>query len=216
LKARSLTRRVPAEWESPRLADYVSQFRTDLEYHARNQGREVLVELANLRDDSCSRFRKAFPMLDVSSPAHLDDGVILRLREQLQILWRREKEEDPAIYLNGWLIQSSKSRLLKWVVWSNSDGTYTVAPNYGILSLLLAFATSAWQAKMAVCKNPDCLRKYFLKSRNTQRFCDNDACLAYGQRQHKLAWWEKNRDKWKRSRVSRSERSLRKRSRPVR
>jgi hypothetical protein len=206
----------PAEREPHQLVRYVSQFSADLDYQTRNRGRKILLELANLRDDACGRFRELFPMLDVSSEFERDDAVIFRLRDQLRMLWRHEKEEDSFAALHVWTKQSLGSRLPTWVVWSNSDGTFTVAPNYEILPLALALAASAWQAKMAVCKNPDCLQQYFLKRRTTQQFCDNDVCLAFGQRQHKLTWWNDNGDEWKRRRASKPKRLSRKRSRPVR
>src|SRR5262249_9374572 len=46
--------------------------------------------------------------------------------------------------------------------------------------------------KMTKCANPDCPSPYFLRHKKTQRFCDRPACLAYGQRIHKLNWWREH------------------------
>jgi len=177
------------------LTRYRAQFDTEVASYWANRGREILIELANLRDDSCTRFRERFPMLDVS--IRKDDSVILRFRDQLRRLWRREKEEDRFAPLYEWLNHSCMNRQQTWGVASNADGTYSVEPRYNILPLTLALAASRWQAKMAVCENPDCLQKYFLKGRRTQRFCDREVCAAYGQRQHKRNWWNENRKKLK-------------------
>jgi hypothetical protein len=177
------------------LTGYRGQFDTEVASHWGKRGREILIELANLRDDSCGRFRRRFRMLDVS--ARKDDSAILHFRDQLRVLWRREKEEDRFIPLHEWLNNSCMNRQQTWSVCSNAGGTYSVEPRYSILPLTLALSASVWQAKMAVCENPNCAQKYFLKGRRTQRFCDRELCAAYGQRQHKLNWWNENRKKLK-------------------
>jgi len=136
-----------------------------------------------------------YPLLDVS--VRKDDSVILHFRDQLRRFWRREKEEDRFAPLREWLIDSCVNRQQTWVVASYFDGTYSVEPRSDILPLALALAVSVWQAKMAVCEKPSCSQKYFRKGRSTQRFCDREVCAAYGQRQHKLNWWNENRKKLK-------------------
>jgi len=177
------------------LTSYRRQFNAEMAASWAKRGRDILIELANLRDDSCPRFRRRFPMLDVS--IRKEDSAILHFRDQLQRLWRREKEQDRFAPLHEWLNHSCMNRQQTWGVASNADGTYSVEPMYTILALTLGLAASVWQAKMAVCENPDCLQKYFLRGRRTQRFCDREVCAAYGQRQHKLKWWKENRQEVK-------------------
>jgi hypothetical protein len=76
-----------------------------------------------------------------------------------------------------------------------AGGAPRVLPNYFLLPLALALGITEAGAKTAVCANPECPAPYFLKRRRTQRFCDRPACLAYGQRQHKLDWWRKQKAK---------------------
>jgi len=171
--------------------------------HWAKRQRELLLGLANLRDDSCGHFRRRFRYLSIRD----DDSTILSFRDQLRILWRREKVEDSFVPIHAWLEHLRMKRQQTWLVGSNSDGTYTVEPNYAILPLALALAISRWQTKMGLCENPGCQQKYFLKGRITQRFCDRELCAAYGQRQHKLKWWNEHGETWKRSRAPRSKRS---------
>jgi hypothetical protein len=176
-----------------KLTRYRGQFEPDVAAYWAKRGRATLIELANLRDDSCERFRRRCHMLHISVKE--DDSVILHFRDQLRRLWRKEKEEDRVAPLHEWLDHSRVNGQQTWSVATNSDGTYSVEPRYSILPLTLALSASVWQAKMGVCENPSCSQKYFLKDRRTQLFCDREVCAAYGQRQHKLNWWNKNRKK---------------------
>jgi len=45
--------------------------------------------------------------------------------------------------------------------------------------------------KLAVCENPDCPARYFVKKRKTQKFCEQGPCSAYAQRQYSLDWWNR-------------------------
>jgi hypothetical protein len=157
--------------------------------------KEILLDLANLRDDSPVLFRRRFGQLDVSVSG--DAQAILRFRDQLQMLWRREAPA--AVVLQMWV----KERRPGWepftiVQWA--DGRQSVWPNYHILPLTLAIGVAELGPKMAICKNASCPQKYFLKGRKTQRFCDRPACMAYGQREHKRRWWSKHGQEWKETR----------------
>lgn len=154
----------------------------------RKRRQEILLDLANLDDELCERFRKRFPMLDVSATKH--DTAILNLRDQLRSLWRKEDRLGAA--LRSWVHSLSGSQT--WTVGTWKDGTHSIEPRCECLPLCLAIGVSEWGPKMAICENPDCPERYFLKGRKTQRFCDRRPCAAYGQRQHKLDWWNAHKD----------------------
>jgi hypothetical protein len=155
----------------------------------RKRRQEILLDLANLPDNSCERFRRRFAMLDVS--IRKDDAAILLFRDQLQHTW---STGDSSI-LHLWVNYFGANYQQSWVVNNWADGAHSVSPNYQLLSLSLSIAVSEWRSRMAVCENPTCPERYFLKGRKTQRFCDRRRCAAYGQRQHKLKWWNANKKK---------------------
>lgn len=147
----------------------------------------VLLALANLREDGCSYFRRKlyFP----NDPMLQDDRMLLKYRDQLRLLWNREPNWQGV--LDGWLELCRANQIRTWVVSAWADGTYSVEPSDMFFPLSLAIAAGEWMAKMMVCGNPDCPAPYFLKTRKTQRFCERGPCVAYGQRQHALNWWNR-------------------------
>jgi hypothetical protein len=150
---------------------------------------EILIDLACLGDDSCARFRRRFPVLDVSTTK--DDLAILQRRDELRRVWNGETHLGEAVSFWANLARIEHSQT--WVVSAWAGGRYTVHPNYHIFSLSLAIGVGDLSHKMAICANPDCPQKYFLKGRKTQRFCDRPTCAAFGQRQHKKNWWHTHR-----------------------
>jgi len=151
---------------------------------------EILLDLANLHDDSCARFRRRFPVLDVSVTR--DDSTILQRRDELRRVWYGEAPHGEALSL--WVNRIRVENKQTWVVSAWANGRYTVHPNYHTFFLSLAIGVGELSHKMAICANPSCPQKYFLKGRKTQRFCDRPTCAAYGQRQHKKNWWRAHKE----------------------
>lgn len=177
----------PAQWTPERFAKIKKQVRADTQrYHARRR-KEILLALANMRDDGCAHFRRKlyFP----NDPILKDSKTIWEYRNQLRKLWRREPDWN--IFLHHWVCICRERHLPTWVVPGWADGTQSVEPNFMVFPLALAIAAGEWMPKMVVCANPECPSPYFLKSRKTQRFCDRPACIACGQREHKLNWWRR-------------------------
>lgn len=166
--------------------------RTEAERFWAKRRKEILLELVSLRDDSCARFRRRFPMLNVS--VHKEDEEILKFRNVLQQLWRGDVRTFAVVA--SWVRYAQLQHT--WTVGTWADGTLSVQPNYCLFPLCLAIAASEWGGKMTTCANPDCPQPYFLKGRKTQRFCDRPACIAYGQREHKRNWWSEHGEAWKR------------------
>lgn len=171
------------------------EIRAGMERTWAKRRKEILLDLANLRDGSAGLFRRRFGQLDVSMSQ--DDQAILRFRDQLQVVWRREVPA--AVVLQMWV----KERQPGWepfTVGQWADGRQSVWPNYLILSLTLAIGVAEHGPKMAMCENAGCPQRYFLKGRKTQRFCDRPACIACGQREHKRKWWNEHGKEWKKTR----------------
>src|SRR5712691_2764383 len=76
------------------------RIKKEIEAHHRQRWakdrREILLELANLPDDSCARFRHRFRVLDVSVTK--DDAAILEFRDQLRRFWSGNDPNGEALY----------------------------------------------------------------------------------------------------------------------
>ena len=149
--------------------------------------KDILLVLANLRDDGCAFFRRK--LIWPNQPLVKDDRAILEFRDHLRRLWRRDKNYE--MVLGHWVNICRIERQWTWTVPAWADGTYSVEPNYTMVPLALAIGAGEWMPKMAVCGNPECPAPYFLKKRATQRFCERGPCVEYGQRQHALNWWRR-------------------------
>lgn len=179
-------------------AQFKKMLRADCERFLKGIRREMVLDLANLSDHSCERFRKRYLIFDPK----IDDSSILQLREQLRRFWSGDDQyhaSRPEFFrlglLHSWLNQALQSSQMIWSVGTYADGTHSLEPNYFPPLLAVAKAASELSSKMGICANAECPQKYFLKGRKTQRFCDRPACAAYGQRQHKLKWWDAHKNK---------------------
>ena len=60
------------------------------------------------------------------------------------------------------------------------------------LRLVISMSILGVLPQMTRCANPDCANPYFVRHKTTQRYCDTPACIAHGQRMHKLKWWREH------------------------
>lgn len=51
------------------------------------------------------------------------------------------------------------------------------------------------RGRLGLCANPDCGAPYFLKTRRTQKICEQPGCSAWAQRNYALKWWQENNRK---------------------
>jgi len=186
------TRANPRTSGTPMSSQFKRMVRAKGERSIERLRKELVLDLANLTDDARGLFRKRFAMF-----VHWDDGAILKFRDQLRMFWSGDDSyhaDRPQYcrfgWLHSWLDQARKGQQPLWTVGTWADGTHSVTPNDSILPLALALAASELTPQMGICANPECPQKYFLKGRKTQRFCDRPLCSVYGQRQHKMKWWE--------------------------
>lgn len=165
----------------------------------RKKQRKTLLELANLSDLDLKRF-----MAQVGSRYYWNRSLrssVGEYRDDLRKIWSGDFET-AQMAMQRWTDQANQEPA--WFLSSGAEHGkhyWSVLPNYAILPLALVIGVSELQSKMAICENPGCPNKYFLKERKTQRFCDVPACAAYGQREHKRKWWSEHGKEWKESRV---------------
>jgi hypothetical protein len=185
---------------------------------------EMLLDLANLPDESCERFRQRYEIRPSAAPdtksgqrtvlctgwfeLPSDNAALLSYRDELRKLWAARASRnavDEAAVLSGWMSQAHReaargsTQLL--VIGAFAGGLYGVGFNDFIFPLSLAHGATELEWRMGVCGNPDCPDPYFLKGRKGQRFCDRKACASYGQREHKRKWWNEHRARWKAGRL---------------
>lgn len=158
---------------------------------------ETLLELANLPDFESDRF-----IGKIGKRHYYLDSFRwnpLKYRDELRKIWSGDHSDLDRI-LNDWIQQAAGKRPFHVFT-----GRYcTVIPAYDMFPLALAFGVSELLPKMAVCENPECSNRYFIRARKTQRFCEIPACAAYGQREHKRKWWSEHGEKWKQDRIRNS------------
>ena len=163
--------------------------------------RRLLQELANLRDDGVERFwRYFFGQKGHGMEQTLDQwrkqapgNELLHLRDQLREVWKGDYH-----WLQEWLshINLLKPALVPLPVRLAGSvkpvNRMLLMRNPLNLRVQLLFGVVDNSYKMAVCQNPDCQSPYFFRYKDSrQRFCGEEECLAYGQRDHKRAWWRK-------------------------
>jgi hypothetical protein len=61
--------------------------------------------------------------------------------------------------------------------------------------ICMLFVRDHAAGKTAICANPDCPARYFLKSRKTQKICEAGDCVEWAQRNYALRWWRENKRK---------------------
>jgi hypothetical protein len=162
-------------------------------------GKEVLLDLANLRDTNCELFWKRWPHLP-----HETDEDLLTLRDELRSACSPDKNQGKKLMhtLNRWIRwkpRNSEVGLSPLVV---NGHWLSITPNPGNLRVSLGFALSDLHRRLFRCSNENCPQAFFIKTKRGQRFCDRPACKALGQREHKRAWWKKHGKEWLAARKS--------------
>lgn len=170
----------------------------DAEREWKRRRRKTVLELANMSDSDGRRFMR------LTGNSYYDRRSFRseprKYRDDLRRIWAGD-EEVARQAIDAWMDQTRES--WPWtVVESTRHGRrfWGVYPKYDIFPLALALAVSELGPDMAVCGNPECPNRYFLKSRKTQRFCDRPACAVYGQREYKRKWWNEHGKEWKETR----------------
>lgn len=196
--------------EKEKVREHLAAVKRTIVRKLRSQwGRSALLDLANLGDHDCERFRKRWGVF--VSPDGLDDGRILGWRDQLKKVWDSTWSAGPI--LDSWIREVPYKRwhVPLWVVDVSQDdagrfGSDFIEPNPAHLGFVLALTIRDFWTKLGHCPNPLCPHPYFIKARKSQRFCDRPACTAYGQREHKRRWWSEHGEEWrgKREKVRKS------------
>jgi hypothetical protein len=171
---------------------------------------EMIFDLANLRDDAKAedwfwrRWQRVHTRTNWNRP-------LSEYREELRRIWSvplslsREWGTVADVHVRIWLDEAQRPKEPLREGYATLRPTWTlemgcVFPDYRNLPLSLAVGVSELAHRMAICENPECPSRYFLKGRSKQRFCELPACIRYGQREHKKRWWAEHGKQWKEER----------------
>jgi hypothetical protein len=170
--------------------------------------RELLRDLANLRDKDAvgwfwKRWERAFKRF------RPEKRELMRLRDQLRTIWRKEPHNHPNGILNEWLYwrpteeQLAEHRDLTagftahalYSPFTCSIEKLGLVPDIQNLRAMLiqgVFENYRW---FKCCVSPECASPFFLAQRRDQIICDAEPCKAERVRVHARRWWNENRSK---------------------
>src|SRR5215469_769980 len=177
----------------------------------------LLREVANLREDGITRFKKLYPPFF----ERYYGQELLLLRDQLRALWtngkqmamhvsiawnefsrrlKEDREREPDKFgtvtlqefiCNLWLNRAPHGGI--GVLWEGRKRE--IRPDPYELPALLAYCSLLNGDRLRVCRNRDCQAPYFVVSRRDQRYCSAE-CAAPSKRAAKRRSWHKHKQTW--------------------
>lgn len=175
------------------------------------RARTMLEEFANTRSgaEAFERFKRTWKPKDVWVG---DENYFRTMQERVRETWENKKRGVESILVELWLglhpdswdEEGPRPQQLVHVDWKGG-GLYMVPRNLNDMVWLTLLQNSR---RLGICANrgtdPVCPTPYFIKYRPQQQFCSEN-CALPKQREHKLNYWKKNRD-----RIIRAKKSARK------
>jgi hypothetical protein len=157
------------------------------------------IAFANLRDEpeAIAAFAKKYgPIVvpglgDEHGPHEAHDLKVARAyRNGLRAAWAGDKEAVAGI-------QRAVKHLLATI--SVTGTRIEIEPRESWVAAYLLFLQDQSEGKPGICANPECAAPYFIRKRNTQKFCEAGPCVAYGARLRANKWWHEHGDDWRES-----------------
>lgn len=148
--------------------------------------RKALIEdLANVDDLESARIQKLISHFEQEAPAMLASA-----QRNLRAIWPRTTPlKQKQLIVDAWLLTATKrlgrASVHAWLAVGRLEFDYENFPGQFVLAIL----ENWW--KFQVCGNPDCVARYFLAKRSTQRYCERGACTQYANRRYALDYWNK-------------------------
>jgi hypothetical protein len=140
---------------------------------------------ANLQDseDAVRAFRREWGPI---SKLPMVDAGILDWRDTLRKAW--EGNADALDTIQRW------NNLYMMTSLKFDNGRIVMESEHLLGTIHLLFLRDHLAGKAAICGNPDCAQRYFVKRRGTQRFCEARGCSEYAQREYARKWWHQKGD----------------------
>lgn len=174
-------------------------FRHVLDFYSKAARRFVL-DLANANDRNIGLLRKRRrAQFILRNESHAD---LSALRDELRRHWNGETLDTFGFRLANRPYSQMERGVARWHEFTDRSGVQRAVPILFDLPRTVAIALLEIAPDAGVCGNPDCPAPYFIKKRNTQRFCVS-VCANYGQREHKREWWRAHGGQWRRQQAKR-------------
>ncbi len=109
-------------------------------------------------------------------------GSIIQQRDMLRKAWKGDA--------GGLWFLNQYVALLYDSAWKFSGGKIEIVPGSSWLVACILFLRDYAAGKAAICANPECPARYFIKKRETQRFCEEGSCAVFGRRESNRRWWD--------------------------
>jgi hypothetical protein len=171
---------------------------------------KLLFDLANLRDDGVQWFSRRWGRR--VSIGNDDDPI--RLRDDLRKVWTPGVSlADKQKLLQGWLERKPGRGFdqLAPISWFVSLQFGRILPQPGDLRATLLIAVLAYWRKFAICKNPECPARFFIRKRVDSKCCSYESCVKYQQSIFALAsYYKVGAQRRRQSRTSQKATSARK------
>ncbi|SRR5712692_3309954 len=141
-------------------------------------------ELANLRDDAAASFAARWEFFDAEALGLLGDSVkavLLNYRNELRRAWRGDQFAIESIKL-----QAQGTAHLAFT----EEGQLEIIPDNLWSLICILFLRDHAAGRTAICANPDCHSRFFIKTRKTQRFCSDGPCVIFARRSNAQSYWD--------------------------
>jgi hypothetical protein len=124
-----------------------------------------------------------------------DITLALGFRDRLRQAWAGNKEALASI-------QRSIKHLRATI--SVTGTRIEIEPRESWVAAYLLFLQDQSDGKPGICANPECAAPYFIRKRNTQKFCEAGPCVTYGARQRANKWWHEHGEDWRETQQKKS------------
>lgn len=155
------------------------------------------VAFANLHDapEAFAAFVKKYgPIVsegtgDEHGPYEAHDLKVSRaMRDSLRAAWAGNKEAIAGV-------QRAVKHLRATI--TVTGGRVEIEPRESWVAAYLLFLQDHSEGKPGICANPECAAPYFIRKRNTQKYCEAGPCVEYGARQRANRWWHEHGDAYR-------------------
>jgi hypothetical protein len=108
--------------------------------------------------------------------------LLVKFRDVLRQAWQNPSDTIALGVLRNLAIGHTK--------WQSVAGRLEIVVEDMLARVCVLFLRDHAAGRLAVCANPKCKSKFFVRSRKTQKFCEVPECLVVGHRTSTQNWWE--------------------------
>jgi hypothetical protein len=121
----------------------------------------------------------------------------LELRDNLRAAWAGDNKSLEFIEL-------SAGRYMRFAWQFGKGGRAELLAEDLWAVICVFFLRDRAAGRTAICENPGCPARYFIRKRSTQKFCEVGPCKEYGARLRSNKWWQVHGEAWRESKQKKS------------